>query len=204
MASPSGKARGTDLMREIPDWTRHEREAKRFRTLSERSRNPEMKAVLARMAEMHERTAEGLKASSQQPLARPLQNEASGSAKGPLKAYRLRLFTPGASETTVPINSEADGHALQVAWLVHDSCKEVYSGFELWQGDRCIVKSWDRRTVKRPAAPREIEDSIQQSVIETEQRVFDSQMTIRESSALLKTTERLLRASGRFPTAAAE
>jgi hypothetical protein len=178
-------------MGEQPEWLRHRIEAERFQRLSGMSPDPKVKVRLAEIARYHERIADRLRALSNGMAHRLMDRQGSSSAKQPRHVYRLHLLRHGGSDLTLSIEAASDGEALRIAWLLQDACAECYENFELRQHERCIAKSWDRRTAQRPANLNEITSSVQAVALQLEETLLSSRLAVAESRKLLKATAEL-------------
>jgi hypothetical protein len=107
--------------------------------------------------------------------------------------YRVYfLNSHGKIEQAQVIEADNDAAAVSMAELLLDSIREICSGFDVWQGDRHVV-----RETQPPSVPSkrlaEITEKMQDSLLEYAQALRDSHVLLSRSRRLLQRIEELRR-----------
>jgi hypothetical protein len=173
-------------MGEMPEWVRHQRESERFRRLCAIASDPAVKSRFAEIALVHARMADRMRA-----LSKYSGYGAPAGAAQRGTEYRLQLFDGRQLGPSLAIEADMDSDALRIAWLVQEAASDIYTAFELWQEERCIANSRDRRGAKRPANLADISASTQLRVLKIEEMLLASRAAIAESRKLLDATAKL-------------
>ena len=82
-------------------------------------------------------------------------------------------------------DAQDDDHAMAIAQTLRSACSDICSGFELWQSAR-------RVDTHIAGNAEEITAQVQNTVLEREMALLDSEWVIAESARLLKQTQRLV------------
>jgi hypothetical protein len=86
-------------------------------------------------------------------------------------------------------DAQDDDHAMAIARTLRNVCSDICTSFELWQSARRVDTSGSTH------APRNIDEitaEVQNTVLEREMALLDSEWVIAESARLLKQTQRLV------------
>jgi hypothetical protein len=86
-------------------------------------------------------------------------------------------------------DAQDDDHAMAIAQTLRNACSDICTGFELWQSARRVDTSGSTHA-RRNAD--EITAQVQNTVIEREMALLNSEWVIAESGRLLKQTQRLV------------
>jgi hypothetical protein len=86
-------------------------------------------------------------------------------------------------------DAQDDDHAMAIARTLRNVCSDICTSFELWQSARRVDTSGSTHT---PGSADEITARVQNTVLEREMALLDSEWVIADSSRLLKQTRRLV------------
>jgi hypothetical protein len=86
-------------------------------------------------------------------------------------------------------DAQDDDHAMAIARTLRNASSDICTGFELWQSARRVDTSGSTHI---PGNADEITAEVQNTVLEREVALLDSEWVIAESARLLKQTQRLV------------
>ena len=86
-------------------------------------------------------------------------------------------------------DAQDDDHAMAIARSLRNACSDICAGFELWRSEKLVDTSGSTQT---PWNADEITAQVQNTVIEREMALLNSEWVIAESGRLLKQSQLLL------------
>jgi len=92
-------------------------------------------------------------------------------------------------------DAQDDDHAMAIAGTLRNASSDICTGFELWQSARRVDTSGSTHT---PGNADEISAEVQNTVLEREMMLLDSEWVIAESRRLLKQMQLLLDSTRRL------
>jgi hypothetical protein len=100
--------------------------------------------------------------------------------------YRLYfLSSRGDIRNVDEFDVASDNDALMMADLLHDSVRDIYAGWELWQGSRTVFRC-PNEAAQRPYVPRPITTRMQALILRHQEKMQESQSAFARSARLLE------------------
>jgi hypothetical protein len=127
----------------------------------------------------------------------PVQDQAG---QGDVMAgYRIYFLNEsGGIEAADTIEVDSDSVAVTMADDLQEALSEAYAGYEVWQEVRQVAARRDRKAPRPPQCLAEVTERMQQSLLDREEYLRNSRLTLRESRKLLQRIEALrIQTSGR-------
>jgi hypothetical protein len=108
-------------------------------------------------------------------------------------SYRIYLLDPnGDIEAAESFSASPDEDAADVAGSVYEASNDVFSGYELWAGERCIS------SMQSPRRKRERKQNVEAAIQRHQDTVLELEERLLRAFACAKRSRKLLQASTRL------
>jgi hypothetical protein len=109
-----------------------------------------------------------------------------------MAGYRIYFLNgSGGIEAADTVDVENDATATIMADHLQEALSEAYAGYEVWEGARQVAVRRDRTAPQPPQCLAEITERMQQSVLDREEYLRNSRLTLMQSRKLLQRIEAL-------------
>jgi hypothetical protein len=109
-----------------------------------------------------------------------------------MAGYRIYFLNDsGGIEAADTIGVDNDASAVTMADQLHEALSEAYAGYEVWQEARQVAVRKNRASPRPPQCLDEVTETMQQSLLEREEYLRDSRLTLMQSRKLLQRIEAL-------------